>query len=148
MYCGSCNALIWPQYCESGAGVRAVCSAYGSSRRCRFRMTVSCTICSVSPGTPIRRFTIFRSGVESSTTRSLPPSRSSAEASVVEHSRRFDPVGDEDVGLSLNLSVPIRRPHELMPIGRKHREGVELDVRRDLLQPLAVGVDHIQIEVA
>src|SRR5258707_2501602 len=78
------------------------------------------------------------------TTRSLPPSRSSAGVwegwwrlvevvEVVEASRLFDPVVDEDVGLTLNLPVPVRRPNELMLIPRDNSACAKLYGFSDML---------------
>src|ERR1051325_6214939 len=70
MQCGNCQARICcSRKSSSGTGVTAVWSAYCSSSFWPLRMTVSCTICSVSPGAPITRLTMSRSGVESSTER-------------------------------------------------------------------------------
>src|SRR5207247_9157792 len=63
-------------------------------------------------------------------------------------SRTPDPGSNEDVGLALNVPVAVRGPHEAFAVGRGHRKGVEFRARRDLLEPGAIEIDEIQIEVA
>ena len=46
----------------------------------------------------------------------------------------LSPVRDEDVRLAFGLAVPVRPEHQLLAVGRKHREAVEGVVERDLLE--------------
>src|SRR5215813_1954325 len=58
------------------------------------------------------------------------------------------PIRNEHIGVALLRRVAVGAEDDLLAVGREHREAVEGVVERDALQPRAVDVDYIKVEVA
>lgn len=58
------------------------------------------------------------------------------------------PVGEEEVGFMRGFAIAIGGPDETLAIGSEHRESVEIWSEGDALEPSAVFVDQVEIEVA